>query len=191
MKHMDQEEALIEGLLRKTRTIAIIGASPRPVRHSGQVVSYLHKVGYDVIPVRPDRIPVAELPTFRKLGDIAGPVDLVVIFRRPDAVPTHIREAAAKGAKGVWLPPGTWSRAAGEEAQKQPPGNRERSLPHGRASARGGCLGRAWRWASEKAKRSRWPSIARSRPADCPHERLCGRWRRRATGRRWHTLGAG
>jgi predicted CoA-binding protein len=88
------------------------------VRHSGQVVSYLHKVGYDVIPVRPDRMAVKGLPAFARVSDIAGPVDLVVMFRRPDTVPGHIREAAAKGARAVWLPPGTWSRTAEQEAQK-------------------------------------------------------------------------
>jgi predicted CoA-binding protein len=118
MKHMNREELLIEGLLRKTRTIAVIGASPRPGRHSGEVVAYLHKVGYDVIPVRPDRMTVAELPTFARLDDTGGPVDLVVIFRRPEAVPAHIVEAAAKRATAVWLPPGTWSRAALEEANR-------------------------------------------------------------------------
>ena len=118
MKHVHREEVLIEGLLRKTRTIAVIGASPRPGRHSGEVVAYLHSVGYDVIPVRPDRMTVAELPTFARLGDVGGSVDLVVIFRRADAATAHIGEAAAKRATAVWLPPGTWSRAAADEAEK-------------------------------------------------------------------------
>jgi predicted CoA-binding protein len=118
MKHMNREEAFIEGLLRRTRTIAVIGASPRPARHSSQIVSYLRKAGYDVIPLRPGRAAVADLPTYARLADIAGPVDLVVIFRRPGAVPDHIREAAEKGARAVWLPPGTWSRAAQVEAEK-------------------------------------------------------------------------
>jgi hypothetical protein len=119
MKHMDRMEALIERLLRRTRTIAIIGASPRSSRHSGEVASYLHKVGYDVIPVRPDRAQVAHLPTYSRLGDVAGAVDLVVIFRRPDAGVVHVREAAAKRAEAVWFPPGAWSREAEEAAKKQ------------------------------------------------------------------------
>jgi predicted CoA-binding protein len=115
---MNREEALIQRLLRRTRTIAVIGASPRRVRHSSEVVSYLHKVGYDVIPVRPDRSPVGGLPTYARLGDVAGPVDLVLIFRRPEAVTGHIREVAAKRAEVVWLPPGAWSREAEEEARR-------------------------------------------------------------------------
>jgi predicted CoA-binding protein len=118
MKHMDRAETLIAGLLRRTRTIVVVGASARPGRHSREVASYLHKAGYDVIPVRPDRTPVAGLPTYARLNDIAGPVDLVVIFRRPDAVPGHIHEAATKRAFAVWLPPGTWSRAAADTAHE-------------------------------------------------------------------------
>lgn len=119
MKHMTREEALIQGLLRSARTVAVIGASPRPERHSHDVVSYLHRVGYDVIPVRPDRMAVERLPTFARLDDVAGTVDLAIIFRRPDAVVDHIREAAAKGAHAVWLPPGAWSRDAEEEARER------------------------------------------------------------------------
>jgi predicted CoA-binding protein len=119
MKHMNRAEVVVAALLRSSRVIAIIGASPNPARHSCEVVSYLHAAGYDVVPLRPDRAPVAGLPTYASLDDIGGSVDLVVIFRRPDAVVPHIREAAAKRAHAVWLPPGVWSRAAEEEAQAQ------------------------------------------------------------------------
>jgi predicted CoA-binding protein len=117
MKHMNREEALVERLLRRTRTIAVIGASPRPTRHSSEVVRYLDDVGYDVIPVRPDRVPVGGLPTYARLDDVGGAVDLVVIFRRPEAVAAHIREALAKRVEAVWLPPGAWSREAEDEAR--------------------------------------------------------------------------
>jgi uncharacterized protein len=117
MKHTSREEGVLERLLRATRTIAVVGASPRPERHSHEVVSYLHKTGYDVIPVRPDRVAVAGLPTFSSLDDFGGAVDLVVIFRRPDAVVEHIKQAADKRAEAVWLPPGVWSREAEEAAR--------------------------------------------------------------------------
>jgi len=118
MKHMNREEALVERLLRRTRTIAVIGASARPTRHSGDVVRYLHNAGYDVIPVRPDRVQVGGLPTYARLDDVAGPVDLVMIFRRPEAATAHIREAAAKHAEAVWFPPGAWSREGEDEARR-------------------------------------------------------------------------
>jgi len=118
MKHIDREEAAIADLLRRTRTIAVVGASPKPGRHSRDVVRYLHDAGYDVIPVRPDRATVEGLPTYASLEDIAGPVDLVVIFRRAGAALDHFREAAQKRAEAVWLPPGAWTRAAEDEARR-------------------------------------------------------------------------
>lgn len=118
MRHTTREEGMIEGLLRATRTIAVVGASPRPSRHSHEVVEYLHHAGYDVIPIRPDRASVGGLPTFASLDDFGGPVDVVVIFRRPDAVAAHIEQAAAKHAEAVWLPPGAWSREAEEAARR-------------------------------------------------------------------------
>jgi uncharacterized protein len=119
MKHMTRDETFIQALLRSSRTIAVIGASPKAERHSRDVVAYLHQNGYDVIPVRPDRAIVGGLPTFASLEDFGGHVDLVVIFRRPDAVPAHIDQAAAKRAYAVWLPPGAWSHEAELDAQRQ------------------------------------------------------------------------
>jgi predicted CoA-binding protein len=116
MKHMDREEALRASLLRRARTVAVIGASPR--RHSGEVVHYLHAAGYDVIPIRPDRTQVAGLPTYARLDDVKGPVDVVVVFRRPEAATTHIAEAVSKRAEVVWFPPGAWSRDAEDEARR-------------------------------------------------------------------------
>jgi predicted CoA-binding protein len=112
MKHMTREEARNRRVLQRARTVAIVGASPNPARHSHSVANYLRTAGYDVIPVRPDGAGVAGLSASSTLVDIAGPVDLVVIFRRPEAVPAHIDEAAAKQVEVVWLQPGVWSRAA-------------------------------------------------------------------------------
>jgi predicted CoA-binding protein len=119
MKHRDADEALMQAVLRESRTIAVIGASPRPERHSAQVVAYLHDAGYDVIPVRPDRETVEGLPTYAGLADVGGRVDLAVILRRPEAVSGHVEEAAAKGVRCVWLEPGTWSPAAEEAARRR------------------------------------------------------------------------
>jgi predicted CoA-binding protein len=118
MKHRDADEALMQAVLRESRTIAVIGASPEPDRHSYTVVGYLHDAGYDVIPVRPDRATVDGLPTYASLADAGGRIDMAVILRRPDAVPGHIEQAAAKGVRCVWLEPGTSSRPAEETARR-------------------------------------------------------------------------
>lgn len=118
MKHMTREEALNRRVLQRARTVAIIGASPNPARHSYSVANYLRTAGYDVIPVRPDGADVAGLPASATLAEVAGPVDLVVIFRRPEAVLAHIDEAAAKHVEVVWLQPGVGSRQAEAAADR-------------------------------------------------------------------------
>jgi predicted CoA-binding protein len=118
MKHMTRDEALNKRVLQRARTVAIIGASPNPARHSFAVVEYLRTAGYDVIPVRPDGADVAGLPAFATLADVPGQIDLAVIFRRPEAVPAHLGEAAARHVDAVWLQPGVWSREAEAAAEQ-------------------------------------------------------------------------
>ena len=118
MKHMTRAEALNRRVLQRARTVAIIGASPDPARHSYSVADYLRTAGYDVIPVRADGAQVAGLRTYATLADVAGPIDLVVIFRRPEQVPAHLDEAAAKHVEVVWLQPGVWSREAKAAADR-------------------------------------------------------------------------
>ena len=112
MRHMTRQEATIMQLLQRARTIVVVGASPRPERHSHSVVSYLHHAGYDVIPVRPDLQRVDGLKSYAQLSDVPVQVDLAVVFRRADAAPQFIAEAASKGVEAVWLPPGVWTRRA-------------------------------------------------------------------------------
>lgn len=118
MKHMTRAEALRLRVLDRARTVAVIGASADPERHSNTVAAYLKAARYDVVPVRPDRASVAGLQSFPSLAAVPGPVDLVVIFRRRAAVPAHIEEAAAKEVEAVWLPPGVCTPEAEETAKR-------------------------------------------------------------------------
>jgi len=118
MRRLTPSAALIRRVLQRTRTVAIVGTSSSPDRHSYTVTRYLARAGFDVIPVWSDRSRVAGLGTYATLMDVPGPVDLVVVYRTPSAVPSHIAEAAAKQVEVVWLPPGTWSLAA-EAAARQ------------------------------------------------------------------------
>ena len=118
MKHLTRDEVAIQQLLQRARIVAIIGASPRPERHSNEVCRYLHDQGYEVILVRPDRADIAGLSSYAQLADVPGPIDIVVIFRNAAAVPGHIREVAPKGPEAVWLPPGVSSREAEDEAAR-------------------------------------------------------------------------
>ena len=91
-------------ILRDARTIAMVGASPKPHRPSHGVMRYLLAQGYRVIPVRPAGCDeVLGVPCVRTLGDIDEPIDLVDVFRRAEHTPPHAREAVEAGAGALWL----------------------------------------------------------------------------------------
>jgi uncharacterized protein len=91
-------------ILAGARTIALVGASPRPERPSHGVMRYLLAQGYRVVPVRSDGCEsVLGVPCVGSLAEIEEPVDLVDVFRRPEATPQHAREAVAAGAGALWL----------------------------------------------------------------------------------------
>ncbi|TMK94195.1 MAG: CoA-binding protein [Actinobacteria bacterium] len=91
-------------ILRDARTIALVGASPRPDRPSHGVMRYLLDQGYRVIPVRPlDCDEVLGVACVAALAEIDEPIDFVDVFRRPEFCPEVAREAVAAGAKALWL----------------------------------------------------------------------------------------
>jgi predicted CoA-binding protein len=93
-----------EQILRESRTIALVGASPKPDRPSNSVMRYLLAHGYRVIPVRPlDCDEVHGVRCVASLDDIEEPIDLVDVFRREQAAPAHAREAVEAGAGAFWL----------------------------------------------------------------------------------------
>jgi predicted CoA-binding protein len=116
MRHLSPEKAAIHRLFDRARTIAVIGASPRARRHSHTVTAYLRAAGYDVIPVRPDEEDVAGLKSYARLEDVAGPVDIAIVYRNPEDATTHVEEAAAKGVEALWLPPGVGNSALDHRA---------------------------------------------------------------------------
>ena len=106
-----------EEILRDAKTIALVGASPKPSRPSNGVMRYLLAQGYDVIPVRPrDCDEVHGIPCVATLAEIDRPIDLVDVFRRVDAAPGVAQEAVDVGARAVWLQLGLVSPEAREIA---------------------------------------------------------------------------
>lgn len=109
----------IKALLDATRTIAMIGASDRPDRPSYGVMAYLQRHGYRVIPVNPQITGehVHGEFVFRELSQIGEPIDMVDIFRRPQAAGDAVDEAIAAGARSVWLQLGVINDAAAARAE--------------------------------------------------------------------------
>lgn len=115
------DRAAIRDLLAKPRRIAIVGASPSPVRPSHGVLLDLQSLGHDVVPVNPTVDEVAGLrchPTLRAAVDATGPVEIVDVFRLPPACPVHAREAVEVDAKVLWLQLGIASLEAGRIAHE-------------------------------------------------------------------------
>lgn len=115
-------DALVCRMLTESRTIAIVGASPRPDRPSHGVLRTLVAAGWLILPVNPMpealRDGVAGLPCFPTLRAAAASlsfgekIDLVDVFRRSEECEEVAREAVAIGARGLWLQLGIISPAA-------------------------------------------------------------------------------
>ena len=112
-------DAEIAALLAETRTIALVGASDRPDRPSYGVMRFLQDHGYRVIPVNPQITGehVHGEYVWRELSQIGEPIDMVDIFRRPQAAGEAVDEAIAAGAKSVWLQIGVINEEAAARAE--------------------------------------------------------------------------
>jgi predicted CoA-binding protein len=100
-------------IMAGARTIALVGASPRPERPSNSVMRYLLDQGYRVIPVRPvGPAAIHGVPRVASLGEIEEPIDLVDVFRRAEFCAGVAEEAVAAGAAALWLQLGVVSPEA-------------------------------------------------------------------------------
>jgi len=101
-------------ILETTATIAMVGASARAERPSWQVMSFLIKAGFTVVPVNPGLAgqTLLDQTVYAELADITRPVDMVDVFRPSDACPAIAREAVAIGARTLWLQEGVVSDEA-------------------------------------------------------------------------------
>nr|WP_242608104.1 CoA-binding protein [Xylanibacterium ulmi] len=100
-------------LLRRTTSVAIVGASDNPARASYFVATYLLSSSpYDVYFVNPRATSILGRPVYRSLADLPVAPDLVDVFRRHEDLPDVAREAVAVGAKALWLQLGSWNEQA-------------------------------------------------------------------------------
>lgn len=96
-------------LLRRTRSIAIVGASRNPARASFFVTTYLlSSTPYDVYLVNPRETEILGQPVYPSLDALPVVPDLVDVFRRHDDLPTVLDETLAAGAPALWLQLGSW-----------------------------------------------------------------------------------
>jgi predicted CoA-binding protein len=108
----------VRTLLTTTKTWAVVGCSPDPSRDSHEVAALLQSRGFRVIPVNPSEEEILGERCYPSLAAIPAELDVEVVdvFRRSEAAGTHVDEAIAIGAKGVWLQLGVIDHAAAERA---------------------------------------------------------------------------
>lgn len=119
MNHDSYSDAYIGGILASCRTFAFVGASPTQSRPSYFAMKYLTAKGYRVIPVNPGHAGKELLgqKIYASLADIEEPVDVVDMFRTPDAALEIVREAIAIGAKVMWMQLGIRNDEAAKMAE--------------------------------------------------------------------------
>jgi uncharacterized protein len=97
-----QDPLTIQRVLLGAKTIAIVGLSGNSLRASNFVGFYLRRHGYRVIPVNPRETEIFGERSYASLQEVPEPVDVVNVFRAPDALPAIAREAVAIGAGCLW-----------------------------------------------------------------------------------------
>src|SRR6187431_1187416 len=97
-----QEPLTIQRVLHSAKTIAVVGLSNNPLRASYFVGYYLRRHGYTVIPVNPRETEILGQRCYPTLVDVPVPVDIVNVFRAPDALPMIAEETVKIGAGCLW-----------------------------------------------------------------------------------------
>jgi hypothetical protein len=112
-----QDPLVIQRVLFSAKTIAVVGLSKHELRASHFVGFYLQRHGYRVIPVNPRETEILGERSFKSLADVPVPVDIVNVFRAPQALPGIAEEAVAIGARNLWCQFSVINEAGGRIAE--------------------------------------------------------------------------
>lgn len=106
MNHDAYPDYYLADILRETKTIALVGASPNAERPSHRVMAFLLRKGYRVIPINPGHVgkTIQGQTVVGRLADVKEPIDMVDVFRAADALPALVDEILAleKLPKAIW-----------------------------------------------------------------------------------------
>jgi hypothetical protein len=146
----DYSDDYIRSILRATKVIAMVGASGNEMRPSYFAMKYLLDKGFVIHPVNPGLAgkEILGRMVYASLHEVPAPVDMVDIFRSPDAAPAIVREALAQkdrlGVKVIWMQLGVISEEAAalaREAGLTVIMDRCPKIEHGRFSGEIGWMG--------------------------------------------------
>ena len=112
-----QDPLTIQRVIHSATTIAVVGLSPNELRASNFVGYYLKRHGYQVIPVNPRESEILGEVSYESLTEVPVPIDIVDVFRAPDALPEIAREAVAIGADTLWCQFGVINEEAAQIAE--------------------------------------------------------------------------
>ena len=115
--HSNPSNAELFALLSTARTLAIVGASSNPERPSHGIMRKLQQEGYRTIPVNPNETSILGETAYPSLRAVPVPVDVVVVFRRPEYTPAIAEEAVAIKARALWMQSGIENDEAAAKAK--------------------------------------------------------------------------
>ncbi len=98
-----EDDARIRTILAQSRTVAVVGASTKPYRDSHSIAAFLIGAGYRVHPVNPAYTETNGRRCYPDLLSVPEPIDIVDVFRKPEAVDEIVDQAVAVKAKTLWL----------------------------------------------------------------------------------------
>ncbi len=104
-------------LLRRVKTIAVVGLSPNPARPSHGVARAMQRFGYSIIPIHPTATEVLGAKAYRRLSEVNVPIDLVDVFRRAEFIGPIVDDCLALGLKAIWIQEGIVNEVAAERAR--------------------------------------------------------------------------
>jgi predicted CoA-binding protein len=111
-------QALARDILKRYRTVAVVGASNNTEKAAWYCPAFLKEHGYRIIPVNPSETEVLGETSYADLASVPEPVEVVNIFRRSEDVPPVVEEAIRIGAKAVWMQQGIVNEEAAEKARE-------------------------------------------------------------------------
>ncbi len=117
--HHNPSDAEVRDLLKEARTVAVVGLSDKPHRTSHAIARALQDFGYRIFPVNPNLTgPVLGEEPYASVKEIPEPVDIVNVFRRSEFVDPVAEDAAAAGAKALWMQLGVVNEEAADLAAR-------------------------------------------------------------------------
>jgi predicted CoA-binding protein len=113
-----EDDKKIKEILSAAKTIAVVGASNKPLRDSHRIMEYLKREGYSVIPVNPAYSEINGEKCYPNLSSIGKSIDIVDVFRNPEDVDGIVDEAIAVRAATIWFQLGVVNPSAAQKAEK-------------------------------------------------------------------------